>query len=254
VNVIVIEDSRLARIGLIRMLAKCDNITVVADAERVSDALPLIESHKPEALFLDIHLPGENGFELLEKLDYLPKIVFTTAYSKHAVRSFEYNVADYLLKPISQQRLYLAVERLTNATDENVATSAADKDETKSAPEISKPDQQLLTFNSQMFVKDGDHCHMVKLANIRYFESCKNYVRIFFDDKSAFIKKSLTQIEYRLPARYFFRINRQYIVNLHAISQIDAAIADGYDVTLTDGKQLEVSRRNASELKERLSF
>jgi two-component system LytT family response regulator len=245
VNVIVVEDSRLARIGLIRMLEMCNNITVVADAERVSDALTLIEIHKPEALFLDIHLPGENGFELLEQLDYLPKIVFTTAYSKHAVRSFEYNVADYLLKPISQQRLILAVERLT---------STAEKDEIKSTAEISKPDRQLLTFNSQMFVKDGDHCYMVKLDNIRYFESCKNYVRIFFDDKSAFIKKSLNQIESRLPARHFFRINRQYIVNLHAISQIDEAIADGYDVTLTDGKQLEVSRRNASELKERLSF
>ena len=105
-----------------------------------------------------------------------------------------------------------------------------------------------------MFVKDGDKCHIVSLNTICYFESCKNYVRIFFDDKNAFVKKSLNSIEERLPKKYFFRVSRQYIVNLNEIKSIEEAMNDGYEITMSDGKLLDVSRRNAIELKELLSF
>ena len=105
-----------------------------------------------------------------------------------------------------------------------------------------------------MFVKDGDKCHLVQLESIRYFESCKNHVRIFFGSENAFVKKSLNSIEERLPKKHFFRVNRQYVVNLHAIVSIEEAINDGYEITMNDGKTLEVSRRNAVELKDILSF
>lgn len=234
---IVVEDSRLAREGLIKMLRGFAELQIVGEADHPASALALIETMKPEVIFLDIHMPGESGFDLLEKLDYMPRIIFTTAYSEYAIRSFDYHAVDYLLKPISQIRLALAMNKLTASYD--------------NARSESKPP---LDINSQIFIKDGEKCHLVALSSIRYFESCKNYLRVFFNGQNAFIKKSLNQVEERLPGKYFFRVNRQYIVNLQAIASIEETIGDGYEITMDDGKQIDISRRNASELKELLSF
>lgn len=234
---IVVEDSRLAREGLIKMLQAYPELQVVAAADHSVNALALIQEHQPDVVFLDIHLPGESGFDLLEKLDCPAQIIFTTAYSEYAIRSFDYNTIDYLLKPISDERLKIAIDKLSTHIKEPESTP--------------KP---LLDINSRMFVKDGDKCHLVQLESIRYFESCKNHVRIFFGKENAFVKKSLNSIEERLPKKHFFRVNRQYVVNLHAIVSIEEAINDGYEITMNDGKTLEVSRRNAVELKDILSF
>lgn len=234
---IVVEDSRLAREGLIKMLQAYPELQVVAAADHSVNALALIQEHQPDVVFLDIHLPGESGFDLLEKLECTPQIIFTTAYSEYAIRSFDYNTIDYLLKPISDERLKIAIDKLS-----------INSKEPEAAP---KPP---LEFSSRMFVKDGDKCHLVQLESIRYFESCKNHVRIFFGKENAFVKKSLNSIEERLPKKHFFRVNRQYVVNLHAIVSIEESINDGYEITMNDGKTLEVSRRNAVELKDILSF
>ena len=234
---IVVEDSRLAREGLVRMLLAHPQIDVVGAADHPSSALTLIHEHHPDVIFLDIHMPGESGFDLLEKLEYLPKIIFTTAYSEYAIRSFDFNTIDYLLKPVSDERLGIAINKLTN-----------------SSSEANGSNKLPLDIHSRMFVKDGEKCFLIGLESIRYFESCKNYVRIFFNNENAFVKKSLNNIEERLPKKYFFRANRQYVVNLHAITSIEEAIGDGYEITMSDGKTLEVSRRNAVELKELLSF
>jgi two-component system LytT family response regulator len=233
---IVVEDSRLAREGLINMLQAYPELQIVAAADHSVNALALIQEHQPDVVFLDIHLPDESGFDLLEKLDCTPQIIFTTAYSEYAIRSFDFNTIDYLLKPISDERLKIAIDKLSI----NKETAAA-----KKLP---------LDINSRMFVKDGDKCHLVPLESIRYFESCKNHVRIFFNNDNAFVKKSLNSIEERLPKKHFFRVNRQYVVNLHAIVSIEEAINDGYEIIMNDGKTLEVSRRNAVELKDILSF
>ena len=234
---IVVEDSRLAREGLVKMLQNFPDIDVVGTADHPSKALILIQETHPDVIFLDIHMRGKNGFDLLEELDYTPRIVFTTAYSEYAIRSFDYNTVDYLLKPISEERLAAAVNKLFFSDDD-------------SSPNT----RPTLEINSKMFVKDGDKFHIVSLNTICYFESCKNYVRIFFDDKNAFVKKSLNSIEERLPKKYFFRVSRQYIVNLNEIKSIEEAMNDGYEITMSDGKLLDVSRRNAIELKELLSF
>ena len=235
-KVIVVEDSRLARDGLLRMLNGFPELDVVGSADHPESARTLIEEKHPDALFLDIHMPGESGFDLLEKLDYAPKVIFTTAYSEYAYRSFDYNPIDYLLKPISPERLAEAIQKL------NVPE----------APD-SEPAEPF-EINSKIFIKDGDDCHLVTLSTIRYFESCKNYVRVFFDDRNAFVKKALNTIEKRLPSRRFFRVSRQHIVNLYEIDAINENVGDGYELTMSDGKVLEVSRRNAAELKKLLSF
>lgn len=234
---IVVEDSRIAREGLVRMLGAFPELHVVGQADHPETALTLIAQTQPDVIFLDIHMPGASGFELLEKLEYSPRIIFTTAYSEYAIKSFDYNTIDYLLKPISPTRLAQAVAKLM------------------AAPEELTPEQKPpLEMNSQIFIKDNDKCFLVTLESIRYIESCKNYVRIFFDDKSAFIKKSLNQVEERLPARFFFRANRQFIVNLRSIVAIEDAIHDGYDITMDNGTRIEVSRRQAVDLKELLSL
>ena len=234
---IVVEDSRLAREGLIKMLQDYPEIDIVGAADHPSTALALIEKHQPDIIFLDIHMPGESGFDLLEKLDHFPKIIFTTAYSEYAIRSFDYNTVDYLLKPISHERLKLAIDKLSIQNEYQKT--------------VAKPP---LDIHSRMFVKDGDKCHLIPLKSIRYFESCKNHVRIFFGNEKAFVRKSLNSIEERLPKKYFFRANRQYVVNLNEVEKIEEAINDGYEITMSDGKKLEISRRNAVELKDLLSF
>jgi len=234
---IVVEDSRVAREGLIEMLKAFAELDIVGEAEHPVPALELIREKRPDVVFLDIHMPGETGFELLEKLDYVPRIIFTTAYSEYAIKSFDHHTIDYLLKPISQERLAQAIAKLNITADETSIDS--------------KP---KLEMNHKIFIKDDDKCHLVTLESILYFESCKNHVRIFFNQESAFVKKSLTQVEERLPKQFFFRANRQYIVNLQAIETIEEDIRDGYLITMNNGTAIDISRRQAADLKELLSF
>lgn len=234
---IIVEDSRIARDGLVRMLKSHNKIEVVGEADHPVPALELIEKLHPDVIFLDIHMPGESGFDLLEKLDYNPQIIFTTAYSEYAIKSFDYNTIDYLLKPISQERLGIAINKLTSNANEP-------------ATEQKSP----LEMSNKIFIKDDEKCHLVTLESVRYFESCKNYVRVFFNQESAFIKKSLSQVEERLPRHFFFRANRQFVVNLQAIRAIEEGIHDGYIITMDNGVDIDISRRQATELKEMLSL
>ncbi len=234
---IVVEDSRLAREGLIRMLNTFDEITIIGDANHPETALKLIKELRPEALFLDIHMPGESGFDLLDKLDYIPKVIFTTAHSEYACRSFDYNPVDYLLKPISTERLGQAIDKL-GAEPSDSASSETERFE----------------IDSKIFIKDGDDCHLVALREVLYFESCKNHVRAFFGSNKAFIKKALSNVEEKLPTSHFFRANRQFIVNLNHIKSISESITDGYDLTMSDGQRIETSRRNGTDLRRILSF
>ncbi len=234
---LVIDDSRLAREGLVRMLkAHAKTIDVIGSAAGADQARTFISEHRPDLLFLDIHMPAESGFELLESLDYSPQVIFTTAYTEHAIHSFDYQTVDYLLKPISQDRLARAIAKLGQKPVE--------------IPDHATP----LAIDSQIFVKDGDLCYLIKVGSIGVVECCRNHTRFFFGDGSAFVKKSLNQVDQRLPSPPFFRVNRQTIVNLNLVSAIDSSINEGYEVTMNDGKVVEVSRRNGARLRELLSI
>jgi two-component system LytT family response regulator len=244
---VVVEDSRLARAGLVRMLGAFTQIEVVGEADHPDSALPLIRATRPDVLFLDIQMAGANAFELLaqlqDELQALPRIVFTTAHAEYAIRSFDFDTVDYLLKPISQERLAQAVRKLG-----------------MQPPSLPEPaphagaDALPLEEKSRIFIKDGERCHMVSLDAISCFESCRNYVQVYFGTQRAYVKKSLGSVEERLPKGMFFRVSRQHIVNLHAIAAIEESISAGYLLTLDNGKKLEISRRNAAELKETLSL
>ncbi|VXC11175.1 LytTR family DNA-binding domain-containing protein [Massilia sp. 9I] len=237
-RVVVVEDSRLARSGLVRMLAAHPGIEVVGEADHPDSALPLIRATRPDVLFLDIQMAGADAFDLLAQLDAHPRIVFTTAHAEYAVRSFEFDTVDYLLKPVSQERLAQAIRKL----------------EARDGPRLAEAPRAPLDDKSRIFIKDGERCHMVPLAEIRCFESCRNHVQVYFGQQHAYVKKSLNSVEERLPRHMFLRVSRQHIVNLGAIAAIEEAMGAGYLLTLDNGKKLEISRRHAAELKETLSL
>ena len=247
----VVEDSRLAREGLMAMLAAYGDITLIGGASHPDAALKLLKTEIADVLFLDIHMPGRTGFDLLESLNYSPLVIFTTAWSEHAIRSFDFNTIDYLLKPISRKRLDQAVSKLrhryallASASESGVPTDA----------EPPGLNEGVLDIDSRMFIRDNGRFHLVDLRSIRYIESCKNYARLHFGEHRAFIKRPLSALEKRLPVKYFFRANRQYIVNLEAVSGVEEKGRAGCCLVFDDGKRVELSRRNRARLRSQPGF
>ncbi len=211
----------------------------MGEAVNAEDALNKITELNPELIFLDIQMPGKNGFEMLEELDSVPTVVFTTAYDEYALKAFEYNAMDYLLKPIEPQRLEDTVKRL-------LEKNRKDK--------IEADDTPVLTENDQVFVKDGDRCWFVRLSTVRLFESEGNYVRLYFDDHKPLILRTLNYLDERLDNKAFFRANRKHIVNLKWIENIEPWLNGGLLVKLKGGNKIEVSRRQAIKFKDMLSL
>src|SRR6056297_1562315 len=200
IRAVIVEDSRLARNELKELIKLHEDLELIGEAENVDDGAALIESESPDLLFLDINMPEKDGFDLLEMLDDVPITVFTTAYDEYAIKSFEYNALDYLLKPVSNKRFDMALEK--------VRTKMKSREEASSS-------SKKLTENSQIFIKHGESCWLVKIGDISLFEIVGNYTRVFFDEKKPMLYKSLNQVEEKLPEDTFFRANRQQIVNIN---------------------------------------
>ena len=244
---LIIDDERLARNELRRMLENFPKINIVGEAANADEALPMIEELQPDLLFLDIQMPGKNGFELLQAIEgKAPDVVFTTAYDEYAIKAFEFNALDYLLKPIELHRLSEAINRV----EEEMQHHAPDANR----PAASEPGNRILGENDQVFVKDGEKCWFVKLGKVRLFESMGNYVRLFFDDQKPLVLKSLNALEDRLDAATFFRANRKHIINLTWIEKIEPWFSGGLLVTLRGGDKIEISRRQAIRFKDLLSL
>lgn len=237
---IIIDDERLARSELRRLLEPFKELEIVAEAVNVDDAVEKISKFEPELIFLDIQMPGKSGFDLLEILDKVPKVIFTTAYDEYALKAFEYNALDYLLKPIEPKRLEESVRKLIEGSRKVIQTSS----------EIKK----ILTSDDQVFVKDGEKCWFVKLEKIRLFESEGNYVRLFFDEHKPLILRTLNYLDERLDQKTFFRANRKHIINLKWVESIEPWLNGGLLVKLKGGQKVEVSRRQSVKFKEMLSL
>ena len=236
---LIVDDERLARTELKRLLTSFKEINVVGEAVNADDALEKIQELKPDLLFLDIQMPGKTGFDMLEELDAVPTVIFVTAYDEYALKAFEYNALDYLLKPIEPKRLEETVNKLI---------------EKKRKKTISELDKDFLMESDQVFVKDGEKCWFVKLENVRLFESEGNYVRIYFGDNKPLILRTLNYLDERLDNKTFFRANRKHIVNLKWIASIEPWLNGGLLVKLKDGQKVEVSRRQAIKFKDMLSL
>jgi two-component system LytT family response regulator len=242
---LIIDDERLARNELRRLLEAHPSIEIIGEAVNGEDALVKIADLKPDLLFLDIQMPGKNGFEVLSELESnMPDVIFTTAYDEYALKAFEFHAADYILKPIEPARLAEAIKRLEI---ENQPESEDDVNTTNLG-------KGILTEEDQIFVKDGDRCWFVKLGTVRLFESLGNYVRIYFDNNKPLILRSLNSLEERLDPKAFFRANRKHIINLKMIESIEPYFSGGLLVKLKTGEKIEISRRQAIKFKDMLSL
>jgi two-component system LytT family response regulator len=233
---LIIDDERLARAEVRRLLDDFNWVKVVGEAENAEQALALIQEQQPDLLFLDVQMPGKTGFDLIEEIrGEMPRIIFTTAYDEFALRAFEVNALDYLMKPITPDRFAAALSR---AREEPGALA----------------DQSPLRSSDQVFVRDGDRCWFIPVSKIRLLESEGNYTRVRFENQSPLIYRSLSTLEQRLPAEDFFRINRQQVVNLHYIERIETWFSHGLKIWLKGGEECEVSRRAARAFRQKLSL
>ncbi len=238
-KVILIDDERLARNELRRMLSEFSDVEIVGEAANAAEGIEKIETLNPDLIFLDIQMPGKTGFDLLSQLDKAPHVIFVTAYDEYALKAFEVNALDYLMKPVEPQRLAEALLKVRQKNEEEIS---------------SYNNRGILSENDQVFVKDGERCWFVKLSEVRLFESVGNYAKVFFGTNKPLILKSLNALEERLDEKVFFRANRKHIINLRLIQKIEPYFNGGLLLDLAGGEKIEVSRRQAVKFKEMMSL
>ena len=241
-RVLIVDDARLARRELRTLLAAIPWVECVGEADDVPAAREAILREQPDLVLLDVQMPSGEGFDVLEGLETVPMVVFVTAYDQYAVRAFETNALDYLVKPVEAGRLQAALERGRKRLP------------APAAPAATESVRDALGADDQVFLRDGERCWFVALGEIRKVVVDGNYARLWFRDQNAVLARSLSTLEARLSPALFFRANRNTLVNLRRVRAIEPSLGDGYDLTLDDGSQVEVSRRQARELRERLAL
>lgn len=258
---IVIDDERLAREELKKLLKEYHEIEVIDEAKNGAEALDKIKQLKPDLIFLDIQMPGMTGFELLKKLDEIPKVVFVTAYDEYALKAFEVDALDYILKPVEPARLDETIRKLQASVKEDEFQSSA------ITPKFDRSNSTL-GKDDQIFIKDGEKTYFITLSEVRMFESDGNYVKVHFDRFKPLILRSLNGLEEKLDPQDFFRANRKFIINLKWICKVENWFNGGLQVELKAfqvknaqgteemraGEKIEISRRQAIKFKEIFSI
>lgn len=232
IKTILIDDEPLALEELALMLAKHPTIEVIGTATNSIEAISAINALKPELIFLDINMPERSGFELLEDLDEVPHVIFVTAYDQFAIKAFDVNALDYILKPINKDRLADAINKI-----EKVESPTKNKEE-------------KLSIDKRIFIKDGDKCFFVPLSEIFLIESVGNYARVYYENKKPLLHKSLNYLEEKLPDTHFFRAGRQHIINLHFIKNIHPFFNNTLQAEMQNGEKIDISQRQSVRFKE----
>ena len=232
---LIVDDERLARNELKRLLKAHDHIEIIGEASHGEEALERIAALDPELLFLDVQMPGKNGFDVLADLERPPKVIFCTAYDHFAIRAFEVNALDYLVKPIEPERLAQALARLEQEEPDDT------------------PVEQLGEAD-RVFVKDGERCWFVQLGEVSVFESEGNYTRLYFGHEKPLVYRSLSYLEERLDESAFFRASRKHMINLKAIAGLTPGPSGGMMIEMNSGMTVEMSRRQAQKFKEQMSL
>lgn len=241
---LIIDDERLAREELKLLLKDYLEIEIIDEARNGEEGISKVKEHKPDLIFLDVSMPGMTGFEMLKHLEEIPRVIFVTAYDEFALKAFEVNALDYILKPVDPDRLKDAIQKLSNNEDDFVSGNNLS---------ISRKDRPLTTLD-RVFIKDGEKCWFIELSKVRMLESEGNYVKVYFDNFKPLILRSLNSFEDRLDPEFFFRANRKFIINLQWVSSIENWFNGGLQVELREGEKVEISRRQAIRFKELMSL
>jgi two-component system LytT family response regulator len=243
-KVVIIDDEPLARSLVVEYLQQHSSIEIAAECNDGFQGVKAIMQHKPDLIFLDIQMPKINGFEMLELLDSTPSVIFTTAFDEYAIKAFEANAIDYLLKPFSKERFDLAIQKWNekkNTTSSNKNIQALLENTTK------QPDEK-----SRIVVKNGSDIRIVPMADVMYIEAYDDYVKIFTKDTYFLKKKTMNYYEQVLDSSQFFRTHRSFIINLQELTKIEPLEKNTYVVLLKNGKRIPLSRTGYSKLKETL--
>lgn len=236
INTLLVDDEPLALAEFETMLKKHPDLVVVGTAANAMEAIEKINLLKPQLIFLDINMPGKSGFDLLEELDESPQVIFVTAYDKFAIKAFEVNALDYLLKPVNAVRLSEAIEKASAQLNRQ------------------KKEDSKLAIDKRIFIKDGELCFFVPLAEIFLIENVGNYAKIFYRDKHPLLHKSLNYLETKLPESHFFRTDRQHIINVDFIKNIYPYFNNALQVELQNGTRIEISQRQSVKFKEKMGI
>ena len=243
-KVIIIDDEPLARSIVKEYLRNYSDIQILAECNDGFEGIKAINQYEPDLIFLDIQMPKINGFEMLELIEEPPVVIFTTAFDEYAIKAFESNAVDYLLKPFSKERFdkaiqkYIQQQKTTSAKTEAVLESAA-----------LSPVQQ-----NRVVVKDGSKIKIIPVQDVLYLEAADDYVKIFTAEGSFLKKKTMSYFEQSLQPFHFVRVHRSYIVNTQLITRIDAYEKDSHLLLLNTGAKLPVSKAGYTRLKEVLGI
>lgn len=224
----IVDDERLARAAIRRLLAPHRDVEIVAEAANADQAATFLRATRLDVMFLDIEMPGRSGLELLEVLAVTPPVIFTTAYSEYAVQAFELSAVDYLVKPIEAERLAVTLARVRRL----VASAGA------SAGSVRR-----------LFLREGVRCWVVGLDRIRLLESVRNSTRVYFDAERVLVYRSLAAFEAILDPQMFFRVSRSHVINVTAVASLVVDEHRGVEAILRSGERVEVSRRRARRLR-----
>lgn len=242
---IIIDDERLGRESLKAILKDFNEIEIIDEAQSPEEGIEKIKSLDPDLIFLDVSMPGMSGFEMLKQLDEIPQVIFVTAYDEFAMKAFEVNAMDYILKPVDPERIENAIRKCVAKLEEADFASRVN---------VASRSERLLRTEDPIFIKDGEKTWFVELANVRFFESEGNYVKVHFENHRPMILRSLNSLEERLDPETFFRANRKFIVNIKWITTVENWFNGGLQIELKDGTKIEISRRQAIRFKELFSI
>ena len=242
IKTLIIDDERLAREELRTILKEYQEIEIVAEAINGIDGIEKIKEFNPDLIFLDVSMPGMNGFEMLKQLEDLPQVVFVTAHDEFALQAFDNQALDYILKPIDPEKIANVVRKI--------------------AKENSFEDEQFINLrklrklgeNDKVFIKDGEKCWFIELRDVRMMESDGNYVKVYFDTFRPMVLRSLNSFESKLDNEVFFRANRKFIINLSHVISIENWFNGGLKIELSKGEKIEISRRQAIRFREVFSL
>ncbi len=247
IKAIIVDDEPLARSVLKEHLESVSSLQIIAECSDGFEGVKAIQEMKPDLLFLDIQMPKINGFEMLELIDHPPAVIFTTAYDEFALRAFEANAVDYLLKPFSKERLYSALKKFFDQQD--LLSREPSSVNYRSSEKILASAAHSPPQNQRIVVKTGSKIKIIPIAEVQYFEAADDYVKIVTADGNFLKNKTMNFFEEILEPHQYVRTHRSFIVNVQHITRIDAYEKESHVAILKSGKQIPVSKSGYGKLK-----